>query len=108
VRIEAEGPFGRIEPIEYVIIVSDLKDSHATAAGNLHAVALQLKEISNATNQLNSSIGGCSPPRRESPWSRQLTWSGPSNGLYQWNRYPEVRRGPLLTSGPLAMNGIEQ
>ena len=40
-----------------MIIVSDLKGSHATAAGNLHAVALQLYEITKAVNQLNGSIG---------------------------------------------------
>jgi hypothetical protein len=61
VRIEAEGPFGPIEPVEYVIIVSDLKGSHSTPGDNLHAVALQLYEITKATNQLNGSIRKLQP-----------------------------------------------
>jgi len=61
VRIEAEGPFGPIEAVEYVIIVSDLKGSHATPGDNLHAVALQLYEITKATNQLNESIKKLQP-----------------------------------------------
>lgn len=61
VRIEADGPFGPIEAMEYVIIVSDLKGSHATPGDNLHAVALQLYEITKAVNQVNGSIGRLEP-----------------------------------------------
>jgi hypothetical protein len=61
VRIEGEGPFGPLEPVEFVIIVNDLKGSHAAAAGNLRAVALQIQEIAKATNQLNGSIRKLQP-----------------------------------------------
>jgi hypothetical protein len=61
VRIEGEGPFGPLEPVEFVIIVNDLKGSHAAAAGNLRAVALQIQEITKATNQLNGSIRKLQP-----------------------------------------------
>jgi hypothetical protein len=39
VRIEAEGPFGAIEPLEYVISVDDLDGSRAAPPGSLHTVA---------------------------------------------------------------------
>src|SRR4029453_4487830 len=39
VRIEAEGPCGTMEPLEYVISVDDLDGSQAAPPGNLHAVA---------------------------------------------------------------------
>jgi hypothetical protein len=55
------GPFGPIEAIEYVIIVSDLKGSHATPGDNLHAVALQLYEITKVTRQMNESINRLQP-----------------------------------------------
>ena len=45
VRIEAEGRFGAIEPIEYVISVDDLHGLPAAPPGNLHAVAAELHEI---------------------------------------------------------------
>jgi hypothetical protein len=61
VRIEGEGPFGPLDPVEFVIIVSDLKGSHAASAGNLRAVALQIQEIAKATNQLNGSIKKLQP-----------------------------------------------
>jgi hypothetical protein len=61
VRIEADGPFGPMEPIEFVIIISDLKGSHATPGDNLHAVALQLYEITKAMNQVNGSISRLEP-----------------------------------------------
>jgi hypothetical protein len=35
VRIEAEGPFGLIDPLEYVISVDDLHGSRAAPPGNL-------------------------------------------------------------------------
>lgn len=44
-----------------MIIVSDLKGSHATPGDNLHAVALQLYEITKAVNQVNGSIGRLEP-----------------------------------------------
>jgi hypothetical protein len=43
VRLEADGPFGPLEPLEYVIIL--IKGSRAVASGNLCAVALELHEI---------------------------------------------------------------
>jgi hypothetical protein len=49
VRIEAEGPFGAIEPLEY------LNGSRAAPPGNLHAVAAGLHEITKATKELNES-----------------------------------------------------
>jgi hypothetical protein len=60
VRMEAEGPFGAIEPLEYVISVDDLDGSRAAAPGNLHAVAAELHEINKATNELNEIIGSAS------------------------------------------------
>ena len=56
VRIEAEGPFGAIEPLEYVISVDDLHDSRAAPPGNLHAVAAELREMTKATKELNEII----------------------------------------------------
>jgi hypothetical protein len=56
VRIEAEGPFGAIEPLEYVISVDDLHGSRAESPGNLHAVAVELREITKATKELNEVI----------------------------------------------------
>jgi hypothetical protein len=45
VRIEAEGPFGLIEPLEYVISIDDLQGSPAEPPGNRHAVAAELREM---------------------------------------------------------------
>jgi hypothetical protein len=56
VRIEAEGPFGAIEPLEYVIGVNDLDASRAAPPGNLHAVAAELREMTKATKELNEII----------------------------------------------------
>jgi hypothetical protein len=61
VRIEAEGPFGAIEPLEYVISVDDLDGSHAAPPGNLHAVATELREMTKATKELNEIIRNASP-----------------------------------------------
>ena len=36
VRIEAEGPFGRLEPLEYVLSIDDLDASRAAPPANLH------------------------------------------------------------------------
>jgi hypothetical protein len=56
VRIEVEVPFGGIEPLEYVIRVDDLYGSRAAPPGNLHTVAAELHEMTNATNELNEVI----------------------------------------------------
>jgi hypothetical protein len=60
VRIEAEGPFGAIEPLEYVISVDDLDGSCAAPPGNLHAVAAELHEMTKATKELNEIIRNAS------------------------------------------------
>jgi hypothetical protein len=60
VRIEAEGPFGTIEPLEYVISVDDLNGSRAAPPGNLHAVAAELREMTKATKELNEIIRSAS------------------------------------------------
>ena len=56
VRIDAEGPFGAIETVEYVISVDDLDGSRAAPPGNLHAVAVELHEMTKATKELNEII----------------------------------------------------
>ena len=56
VRIEAEGPFGAIEPLEYVISVDDLHDSRTAPPGTLHAGAAELHEMTKATKELNEII----------------------------------------------------
>jgi hypothetical protein len=60
VRIEAEGPFGLIEPLEYVISVDDLHGSPAAPPGNLHEVAAELREMTKATKELNEIIRNAS------------------------------------------------
>jgi hypothetical protein len=60
VRIEAEGPFGLIEPLEYVISVDDLGGSRAAPPGNLHAVAAELREMTKATKELNEIVRNAS------------------------------------------------
>jgi hypothetical protein len=60
VRIEAEGPFGAIEPLEYVISIDDLHDSRTAPPGNLHAVAAELREMTKATKELNEIIRSAS------------------------------------------------
>ena len=60
VRIDAEGPFGAIEPLEYVISVDDLNGSRAAPPGNLHAVAAELREMTKATKELNEIIRSAS------------------------------------------------
>jgi hypothetical protein len=60
VRIEAEGPFGLIEPLEYVISVDDLHASRAAQPGNLHAVAAELHEMTKATKELDEIIRNAS------------------------------------------------
>ena len=60
VRIDAEGPFGAIEPLEYVISVDDLHSSRAAPPGNLHAVAAELHEMTKATKELNEIIRSAS------------------------------------------------
>jgi hypothetical protein len=60
VRIEAEGPFGLIEPLEYVISVDDLHGSRAAPPGNLHAIAVELHDMAKATKELNEIIRSAS------------------------------------------------
>jgi hypothetical protein len=60
IRIEAEGPFGAIEPLEYAISVDHLDGSHAALPGNLHAVAAELREMTKATKELNEIIRSAS------------------------------------------------
>jgi hypothetical protein len=60
VRIEAEGPFGLIEPLEYVISIDDLHGSPAEPPGNTHEVAAELREITKATKELNEIIRSAS------------------------------------------------
>jgi hypothetical protein len=60
VRIEAEGPFGGIEPLEYVLSIDDLHASRAAPLGNLHAVAVELHEMTKATKELNEIIRSAS------------------------------------------------
>jgi hypothetical protein len=60
VRIEAEGPFGAIEPLEYVISTDDLDGSRVAPPGNLNAVAAELHEITKATKELNEIIRSAS------------------------------------------------
>ncbi|MGH3337770.1 MAG: hypothetical protein ACRDPL_02920 [Propionibacteriaceae bacterium] len=60
IRIEAEGPFGTTEPLEYVISIDDLDGSDAAPPGNLHAVAAELREITKATKELNEIIRSAS------------------------------------------------
>lgn len=56
VRIEAAGPFGAIEPLEYVISIADLDGWPVAPPGNLHAVAAELHEMTQATKELNEII----------------------------------------------------
>jgi hypothetical protein len=60
VRIEAEGPFGAVEPLEYVISVDVLRGSRAAPPGNLHAVAVELREMTRVTKELNEIIRNAS------------------------------------------------
>jgi hypothetical protein len=60
VRIEPEGPFGPVEPFEYVLSVDDLDGSPAAPPGNLHAVAVELREMTKATKELNEIIRSAS------------------------------------------------
>jgi hypothetical protein len=60
VRIDAEGPLGPIEPLEYVISVDDVHGSSAAPPGNLHAVAAELRERTKATKVLNEIIRNAS------------------------------------------------
>lgn len=56
VRIEADGPLGAIDPLEYVISVDDLALSSPAPVGNLNSVTGQLREISKATSQLSEAV----------------------------------------------------
>ena len=69
-----------MEPIEYVIIVSDLKGSHATPGDNLHAVALQLYEITKAMNQVSGAIGRLEPAETLVPIDSSIPMEPVPNG----------------------------
>jgi hypothetical protein len=60
IRIVAEGPFGPIEPLEYVLGVDDLDGSRAAPPGDLRAVAAELHEMTKATKELNEIIRSAS------------------------------------------------
>jgi hypothetical protein len=60
VRIEAEGPFGLIESLDYVISIDDSHGSPAEPPGNLHEVAAGLHEMTKATKELNETIRNAS------------------------------------------------
>jgi hypothetical protein len=60
VRIVAEGPFGAVEPVEYVISVDDVDGSAVGPPGSLHAVAVELREMVKATKELNEIIRSAS------------------------------------------------
>ena len=60
VRIEAEEPFGRLEPLEYVLSINDLEGSRAVPPANLHPVAVELHEMTKATKELNEIIRSAS------------------------------------------------
>jgi hypothetical protein len=60
VRIEVEGPFGGIEPLEYVISVDGRDGSRAAPSGSLHAAAVELHEMTKVTKELNEIIRSAS------------------------------------------------
>jgi hypothetical protein len=60
VQIEAEGRSGRLEPLEYVLSINDLDASRAARPANLHAVAVELHEMTKATKELNEIIRSAS------------------------------------------------
>jgi hypothetical protein len=67
VRIEADGPFGPVESVEYVIIINDLKGSRAAP---LRAIALELQKISKGVDELNESVKNQRLASRILPQSR--------------------------------------
>ena len=56
VRIEADGPLGAVDPLEYVISIDDLALSKPAPTGNLLAVTTQLQDISKSTRQLSQAV----------------------------------------------------
>jgi hypothetical protein len=60
VRIVAEGPFGAVEPVEYVLGVDDVAGSAVGPPGSLHEVAVELREMVTATKELNEIIRSAS------------------------------------------------
>ena len=56
VRIEAEGPFGPIDPVEHLIVINDLKDSRsaplATIASDLHRISKDVDELKKSVRKL--------------------------------------------------------
>jgi hypothetical protein len=89
VRIEAEGPFGAIEPLEYVISVDDLRGSRAAPSGNLHAVAAELHEMTKATKELNEIVRNAS---LEPAWQS----SAPGNLVVVVHQERSGDRKPLM------------
>jgi|SRR5829696_2434696 len=64
VRIEADGLFGPIEPVEYVIIINDLKGSRAAP---LRQIAVDLQKIGRGVGELNESVKKLRPGPRVLP-----------------------------------------
>jgi hypothetical protein len=60
VRVEAKGPFGAIEPLEYVISIDDLLTRVLRRPGISRAVAAELREMTKATKELNEIIRNAS------------------------------------------------
>jgi hypothetical protein len=56
VRIEADGPLGAVDPLEYVISIDDLALSKPAPTGNLLAVTTQLQDISKSARKLSEAV----------------------------------------------------
>jgi hypothetical protein len=61
VRIEADGPFGPIDPVEHLIVINDLKDSRSAP---LATIASDLEKISKNVEELNKSVRRLRPGAR--------------------------------------------
>jgi hypothetical protein len=61
VRIEAQGPFGPIDPVEHLIVINDLKDSRSAP---LATIAHDLQKISNDVGELKKSVRRLAPGAR--------------------------------------------
>jgi hypothetical protein len=61
VRIEAQGPFGLIDPVEHLIVINDLKDSRSAP---LATIAHDLQKISNDVGELKKSVRRLAPGAR--------------------------------------------
>jgi hypothetical protein len=56
VRIEADGPLGAVDPLEYAISIDDLALSKPAPTGSLLAVTTQLQDISSSARQLSQAV----------------------------------------------------